>query len=185
MREIAITKGQIADILFSRGELDAAVRTYREVLTLFERLGDQAHVARAKSAIADVLVQRGELDEALRIRTQEELPLAQRMDDIESVAHIRLSCAQIRLRRGDHEKGDIQTIFDELSEAFQISLKLQRPDFIGTAGTLLGQILALGGHSNEAVEVIETAAVALEKIGQADNAAHCRRLIAQIKGTGS
>ena len=115
----------------------------------------------------------------------ERLPVAQEMQDIEAIAHIRFSCAQIRLSRGDHEKGDIQTIFDELNEAFEISLKLQRPDFIGATGNLLGQVFALGGHPDEAVSVLATAAAAFEKIGQADRAAQCRQLIEQIKGTGS
>ena len=61
----------------------------------------------------------------------ERLPIAQEMKDIDFIAHIRFSCAQIRLDRGDHEKGGIQAIFEELSEAYEISLKLQRPDFIG------------------------------------------------------
>jgi hypothetical protein len=141
-------------------------------------------IAITKGKIADILVSRGQLDEALALHL-ERLPIAQEMQDIVNVAHTLFSCAQIRLACGDHEKGDIQTVFEELNEAFQITLKLQRPDGIGAVGNLLGQILALGGHTDEAVNVLETAAAAFGKIGQADSAAQCRQLIAQIKGPGS
>jgi hypothetical protein len=107
------------------------------------------------------------------------------MHDIDTVGHALVYCAQIRLSRRDHERGEIQTIFEELSEAYTISLKLQRPDFIGWAGNLLGEVLAMGGHPDEAVDVLATAAAAWEKIGRADAAAQCRQLIEQIRGNAS
>ena len=180
VRAVAITKGQIADILQSRGELAEALRIRtEEQLPVLERLGDVRAVAIIKGKIADILQSRGELAEALAMHLGR-LPVAREMQDIDAVAHTLFSCAQIRLSRGDHEKGDIQTIFEELSEAFQINLKLQRPDGIGATGNLLGQVLALGGHSDEAVGVLETAAAAFDKIGQADAAVQCRQVIEQI-----
>ncbi len=185
VRALAITKGKIADILQGRGELEEALRIRtEEQLPVYERLGDVRAVAITKGKIADILERQGELQGALAMHL-ERLPIAQEMKDIDSIAHIRVSCAQIRLRRGDHEKGGIQTIYDELSEAYEISLKLQRPDFVGHAGVLLGQVLALGAHTDDAVDVLTTAAAAFEKIGRADGAAHCRQLIEQIKGSAS
>jgi tetratricopeptide (TPR) repeat protein len=185
VRASAITKGQIADILQSRGQLDEALRIRtEEELPVYERLGDVREVGICKGKIADILQRQGDLDGALAMHL-ERLPVAQEMQDIDSIAHIRFSCAQIRLARGDHEKGDIQIVFEELIEAFEISDKLQRPDAIGPVGNLLGQVLALGGHPDEAVNILETAGAAFAKIGQADGAAQCRQLIAQIKGTRS
>ncbi len=52
----AVTQGKIADILQARGELDAALRIYREEeLPVFERRGDVRLRAVAQSKIADIL----------------------------------------------------------------------------------------------------------------------------------
>ena len=185
MRAVAITKGKIADILESRGELDEALRIRtEEQLPVFERLGEVREVAITKGKIAQTPQMKGNLDGALAMHL-ERLPVAQDLGDIDSIAHIRVSCAEIHLKRGDHERGGIQTIYDELSEAYALSLKLQRPDFIGWTGSLLGQVLAMGGYRDEALEVLATAAAAREKIGQHDRAAQYRQLIEQIWGSAS
>jgi hypothetical protein len=108
--------------------------------------------------------------------------VAQELQDINGIAHIRFSCAQLRLQRGDHESGGLQMIHDELAEAFEISHKLQRPDFIGGIGLLLGQVLAMGGQQEQAVEVLRAAVAAFEKIGQAEGAAQCREIMEMIGG---
>ena len=107
---------------------------------------------------------------------------AQSMKDIDSIAHIRFSCAQIRLQRGDHERGEMQTIADELGEAFSIVQQMGRADGIGSIGALLGQVLAMGGHMDEAIKVLELAKGAFSKLGVAAGVAHCDQLIAQISG---
>jgi hypothetical protein len=107
------------------------------------------------------------------------------MQDIDSIAHIRFSCAQIRLARGDHERGEIQEIFEELAEAFTLSLKLDHPDGIGATGYLLGQFLLAGGQLDEAIKVLETAAAAFDKIERSEQAAQCRTLIDQKQGEKS
>ena len=182
-RSLAVTRGQIADILQSRGELDAAQQTLRDLLPVFEALGDKRSLAVTKGKIADILQARGELDQALALHL-ERLPVATEMRDLDSLAHIRFCCAQIRLQRGDHESGGLPTIADELSEAWEASRKLGRVDFIGGVGWLLGQVLAMGGRSAEAVQVLETAAAGWEKLGQVEQAAHCRALAVQLRGGG-
>jgi hypothetical protein len=68
-RGAAIASGQIADILFSRGDLDEALRIRKEEqLPVYERLGDVRERAVTMGKIADILESRGDLDEALRIR---------------------------------------------------------------------------------------------------------------------
>jgi tetratricopeptide (TPR) repeat protein len=181
---VAVTKGQIADILVSRGELEEALRIRtEEQLPVLERLGEVRSIAITKGKIAGISCYKA-TSMTLSMHLGR-LPVAREMQDIDAVAHTLFSCAQIRLIRGDHEKGEIETIFEELSEAYDISLKLQRPDGIGATGMLLGQVLAVGGHPEEAVNVLTTAAAAFDKIGQAESAAQCRALIEQIKGGAS
>ncbi|MEW1577399.1 CHAT domain-containing protein, partial [Streptomyces microflavus] len=79
---VAVTWGQIADILHQRGEVDEALRIRREVeLPVYERIGDTSSVAVTWGQIADILHQRGEVDEALRIRREVELPVYERIGD--------------------------------------------------------------------------------------------------------
>ncbi|MCB0256895.1 MAG: CHAT domain-containing protein, partial [Anaerolineae bacterium] len=81
-RHLAITQGQISDILYHRGDLDEALRIRREVvLPAFEALGDTRHSAIAQDKISDILFQRGDLDEALRIRREVVLPAFEALGD--------------------------------------------------------------------------------------------------------
>jgi tetratricopeptide (TPR) repeat protein len=84
---VAVTQGQIADILEARGEMDEALRIRtEEELPVYQRLGDVRSVAIAQSQIADILQARGEMDKALCIRTEEQLPVLQRLGDVRAVA---------------------------------------------------------------------------------------------------
>ncbi|MBF0109081.1 MAG: hypothetical protein HQL76_07900 [Magnetococcales bacterium] len=102
VREIAVTKGQLADILYSRGELDEAFRVRtEEQLPIFERLGDVREIAVTKGKLADILYSRGELDEAFRVRTEEELPVYERLGDVRSIAVTKGKLAAILAAKGD------------------------------------------------------------------------------------
>ncbi len=84
--------------------------------------------------------------------------------------------------RGDHNQGEIQTIFEELNAAFKIFEHLENPDGIGAVGTLLAQILAMGSHIEEALIVLDKAERAFERMGQQAGTDHCRALRAKISG---
>ncbi|MBL3552683.1 tetratricopeptide repeat protein [Rhodovulum sulfidophilum] len=184
-RELAVTKGKIADVLQDRGDLDEALRIRREEqIPVFDALGDRRSLAVTKGNIAAGMAVQGDVDGALDMHLSR-FPDATAMGDLDSLVHIRFSCAQLRLDRGDHETGGIQTIHDELAEAWTGANRLGRPDFIGAIGYLLGQVLAMGGHRNEATEVLETAAAAWDRLGQAASANQCRELIEMIKGMPS
>ena len=72
VRSAAIAKGQIADILQARGQLDDALRIRTEdELPIYERLGDMRATAVTKGQIADILQARGQLDEALHLYKQQ------------------------------------------------------------------------------------------------------------------
>ena len=67
VRSLAITRGQIAGILRLRGDLDEALRIWREeAMPVYERLGDERSLAFARGQIADIVEARGELGEGLR-----------------------------------------------------------------------------------------------------------------------
>jgi len=184
VRSKAVTQGQIADILMARGELDEALRIRtQEELPVYERLGDVRSKAVTQGRIADILMARGELDEALALHEQR-LPVALKMNDIDSVAHIRFSMAHIRLQHGDHERGGLQTIQEELAEAFAISRKLDRPDFIGAIGQLLAQVLALGSRQDEALAVLDQAESAYRRLADGQGEVRVRQLREAIAGRG-
>jgi len=176
VREKAATEGEIAGILVSRGQLDEALHILREeVLLAFERLGDVRSKAITQGRIADILASRGQLDEALALHEQR-LPVAERLGDIELIAHVKYSMASLRLQRGEHETGGLQRIHDDLAEAFAISRQLGRPDFIGAIGQLLAQVLVMDGEREQAQEVRALAEAALAKLEDANGVARVRAL---------
>jgi hypothetical protein len=168
--------GKIADVLKQRGETDEALRIRQEEqLPVFERLGDIRERAVTMGKIADILRQRGETDEALRIHLDERLPVAQATGDMDSIAHIRFSCAQLRIGRGGWTEGEAQVIFDELAESFTLYRQLKRVDGIAGVGALFGRVLLAAG-SPDAKQVLGESAVAFERMGQGEAAAQVRAL---------
>jgi hypothetical protein len=109
------------------------------------------------------------------------LPIAKKIKDLDSIAHIRFSCAQIRLNRGGVERGEIQEIYEELAESFALFLKIQRLDGIAYAGMLLGQVLAIGGNSEEALKILDESAAAFEKLQLSKQAKSVRELQETIR----
>ena len=79
---------------------DDALATLSQAAALFAEAGDVRSRAVTMGKIADILGQRGETDEALRIRREERLPAAVSTQDVDSIAHIRFSCAMLRIGRG-------------------------------------------------------------------------------------
>ncbi len=175
IRSRAVTMGKIADILGDRGETEEALRIRREEeLPVYERLGDIRERAVTMGKIADILAQRGETDEALRIHIEDRLPVAQRMHDTDSIAHVRLACAQLRIKRGGLGQEEAQVIADELSESFTLWRQLQRADGIAIAGALLGQVLAAAGAQDAATPILTASADAFDRLGQHEQAAQMR-----------
>ena len=177
-RSVALTRGKIADILQAQGDLAEARRIREEEqLPVLEALGDRRSVALTRGQIADILQAQGDLAEALEMHL-ERLPTYREMGDVGGIAHVRFSCAQIRWQRGHHQvDGGLQEIHNELAEAFEINQRLQRPDGIGVVGALLGEVLAMAGQPDRAIEVLSVAAGAFHKIGRAAGVQHCQEII--------
>ena len=148
--KIALSAGELADILQARGELDEALRIRREEeLPVYERLGDVRSRAVTMGQIADILQARGELDEALRIRREEELPVYERLGDVRSRAVAMGKIADILQERG------------ELDEAFRILREELLPVFerlgdVRSRAVTMGKIadiLRARGELDEALRI--------------------------------
>ena len=154
VRSKAITMGQIADILQARGELDEALRIRKEEeLPVYERLGDVREKVVAMGKIADILQARGQLDEALRVN-EDCAEICKALGDSSGLAHVQFALAQLMLERGDHERGGIQAIYESLAQAFAVSCSAGRANDIAVIGSLLAQVMAMGGLIDEALDVL-------------------------------
>jgi tetratricopeptide (TPR) repeat protein len=181
VRSRAFTMGRIADILQARSQLDEAlkIRTEEE-LPVYERLGEVRERAVTMGRIADILQAKGQLDAAMAMQLDRS-PIADEMGDAEIIAHIKFSCAGIRLQRGGWAKGEAQTILNELSESFTIARKLGLTDFIGGVAILYGQALAGMGRLDEGLAVLEEAAGALETLKRGEEVKRVRALQDRIR----
>ncbi len=129
--------GRLADILFTRGELDEALRICREEeLPVYERLGDVRSRAVTLGRVADILQARGELDEALRIRWEEELPVYERLGDVRSLLVGRANLAVTLARRG--RPADGPQIMGLLAAALADARRLRLPE-VGQIEDLIRQ----------------------------------------------
>ncbi len=182
-RSRAVTMGKIADILQSRGEVDEALRIRREEeLPVYERIGDARERAVTMGKIADILQSRGEVDEALRIRREEELPVYERIGDARGRSATLFKIASALLDAGGLEAGRVQEIYDALAESFAIAVRLGQPDGVGTVGAVLAQVLAVGGHRDDALDVLNQAEAAFRKLGDGRGVGHVQELRKMIGG---
>jgi tetratricopeptide (TPR) repeat protein len=178
VRSLAITNGRIADILFARGDLDAALKIKtEEELPTFEKLGDVRSLAITKSQIADILFALGDLDAALKIRTNEELPTYEKLGDVRSLAVAKGKIADILFARGD------------LDAALKIRTEEQLPIFekLGDARSLavakgkIADILVVRGDLDVALKIrTEEQLPIFEKLGDMRSLAVAKAQIADI-----
>ncbi len=152
IRSEAITRGQIADILQARGQLDEALHIRQtEQLPVYQQLGDIRSETVTRGKIADILQARGQLDEALHIRQTEQLPVYQQLGDIREEAITRGQIADILQARG------------QLDEALHIRQTEELPVY-----------QQLGDIRSEAITCGQIADI-LQARGQLDEALHIRQ----------
>jgi len=174
-RERAVTMGQIADILYRRGELEEAERIRREEqLPVFERLGDVRSRAVTMGKIADILESRGELEEAERIRREEQLPVYERLGDVDGTAGVRWRLGMMALQREDSEAA-----LEDLATSYELNRKLRRLDGICVVGCTLGQLLCAAGETDEGLTILRRSREGFLKLGQAELAKQVANLISR------
>jgi hypothetical protein len=84
---------------------------------------------------------------------------------------------------GGLEDGRIQEIADALLESFNIARQLGLPDGIGFVGLQLAQVLARRGLRTEALDVLDLAEAAFQKLGNAQAIAFVANLRESIRGS--
>ena len=146
VRSIAITKGQIADILQCRrkltgminilvkklpippaNELDTSLQILlNDVLPTLKRLKIPVSMAITQSQIADIFQVTGKLDEALRIRQQEVLPVFEQLSEKYELLVGRAKLALLYLQR--QAEGDNQQAKELLHWSLQAAREMQIPE---------------------------------------------------------
>ena len=86
------------------GKLDIAEQAAQTKSQLDQQLENEYEYALARAQIADILYARGELEEALRIHTEEELPVYERLGDVREKAVTQGKIADILYARGELEE---------------------------------------------------------------------------------
>ena len=162
-----IARGNIADILEIRGELDEALGIRQEEeLPVYERLGDVRSRAITIGQIADILARRGDTDEALRLRQEEQLPVLERLGDVRAYAVAIGKIAAIFHRRGDLDKAHAL-----LTERLDVNRRLGDADGIANALWGLAQLeLDQKNFEKAAPRVIEAYDI-VSRLGRADGIA--------------
>ena len=167
MHRKAVTMGRIADILQARGQLDEAMHIRQEEeLPVYERLGDVRSKAVTMGNIAGILQDRGQFDEALRIHEDRLATFAQ-LGDVHGLTHVKFSIARLLIERGVHGGGEFQfqAIYDNLAEAFAISVGTGHAVAIARIGFPLAQVMAMRGLIDEALAVLIQAEAANTALG--------------------
>jgi tetratricopeptide (TPR) repeat protein len=133
----------------TRGDLEAARRLYEEAAAFAQRSGSDLSATVARGKIADILQARGQLDEVLRIRTEEQLPVYERLGDVRERAVTMGKIADILQARG------------QLDEALRIRTEEQLPVYerlgdVRSRAVTMGQIadiLQARGQLDEALRI--------------------------------
>jgi hypothetical protein len=175
VRERALTVGNIADILVSRGDLDAALRIRQEEeLPVFERLGDVRSRAVTMGRIADILLQKGDTASARSLQ-EERLETNRKLADADGIGAALWDLAQLDLAE---ERPD--DAVPRIVEAYEIMSGLGRADFIAAIGMIHGQFLASAGEREEARNVLRRSSEMFRKLGHEDSARKADDLIRQL-----
>jgi tetratricopeptide (TPR) repeat protein len=187
-----IARGAIADMLFSRGELDEALRIRQEdELPAYERLGDTRSRAIVFAKIADIMEMRGDVDDVLRIRLEEQLPVFDRLGDLRARAVTMGQIADNLCMRGDLDEAlciyrdEELPVYEELGHAHERAVTLRK---IGDIDAQQDRLDEAWARYQQALEIIEplnairdvaiirgAMASLLERRGELDEALRIRR----------
>ena len=170
----------MGDLLMWLGNTTEAATAYSRAQEALATLDDGKRYAIARGKIADILEERGQLDEALRIRTEEQLPVFEKLGDVHSRAITQGKIADILQIRG------------QLDEALRIRTEEQLPVFEKLGDTRLhaitkgeiADILKERGQLDEAFKIrTEEVLPVLEKLGDVYSRIITKDRIADIHHT--
>ncbi len=167
----------LAYVAQSSGNMDTALQTAEAKYQLDHARGNEREATLAKGKIADILQARGQLDEALRIRTEDQLPVLERLGEVRSIAITKGKIADILQARG------------QLDEALRIRTEDQLPvlERLGEVRSIaitkgkIADILQARGQLDEALRIrTEDQLPVLERLGEVRSIAITKGKIADI-----
>ena len=167
----------LGDLQRSLGNVAEAENAYSRALDTVAGFDDPRRRALTYGRIADILQERGQLDEALRILTEEQLPVFEKLGDARQQA-----IAQARI-------ADILQVRGQLDEALSIRTRKQLPVFerLGDARSRaithskIADILQARGQLDEALRILtEEQLPVFEELGDARSRAITQGQIADI-----
>ncbi|MDB5439628.1 MAG: hypothetical protein JWM33_2055 [Caulobacteraceae bacterium] len=100
LKEYVVALGEAANSCAERGDLDAALVSHSECLSLHEKLGDSRGYAITLGEIARILTERGQFDEALALHERQVKVLVE-LDDRRSAAIASGDIAKLKRLSGD------------------------------------------------------------------------------------
>ena len=73
--------------------------------------------------------------------------------------------------------------YDELSESYELNLELGRLEGIIYVGIDLGRLLAMAGHVDDALTILERSEAGLARLGRSSDAAALRAMLDQLRAS--
>ena len=175
-RGVAVTRGEIADVFYHRGDLDEALRIRREEeLPVYERLGDVRERAITWGRIAHIAAAQGDLDTAVELQ-ERRLEANRGLGNLDGIAAALWDLASIDLQRENFEAA-----LPRVAEAYGLLARLGRAEGLAVVGSVHGQFLVAGGQVGEGVVVLQRAADAYRKLGLDDSAQGVSKLLEHIR----
>lgn len=174
----ALAKGQIADILKTRNQLEEALRIHVEYqLPVYQQLGELHEIAITKGKIADIILALGNTDEALRIYKEEQIPLYKQLKDVRSLAITKGRIADILQ---DRESLD-EALHIRQHEELPIYEQLKDLRLITITKSQIADILQVRGNFEEALRIRQEDLLPIyERIQDVRSIAITKRKIADI-----
>ena len=173
----AILFREMSEIYALLGEVSQAEEAARRACAISHEYDDRRGVALALGLLADVFVIRGDWDEALRIHTEEELPVYERLDEVRLIALTKGKIADILQSRGELDKAlRIRT-----EEELPVYERLDEVRSIAVTKGKIADILELQGELDEALQIrIEEQLPEYERLGEMRSIAVTKGKIADI-----
>jgi tetratricopeptide (TPR) repeat protein len=163
--QAAVAMGYLADIAYTRGDLDEAMRIGRDVqLPIYERLGDVWSATVTWGQLGNIAEARGDLDEALRILSEQVLPVTKRLGDVRETAVASGKIADIAFARGDLD-GALRILSEQVLPVVE---RLGDARMAAVAWGKIGNIAFVKGYLDEALRIhSEQVLPVVERLGDA------------------
>ncbi|MCA9233398.1 MAG: hypothetical protein KDA57_22340, partial [Planctomycetales bacterium] len=129
----------------------------------------------------DNLFHRGDLDEALRILREVVLPALEVLGDLDGICKTNWQIARLIARPGIDSQEKFDAVFSALATAYDLALKVGRPDAIGAVGWDLGQFLAANGALDQAKAVLTQSYEAFNRLGNEPAMNAISKLLADLE----